>query len=875
MNDSVGSRSTAVFWSKSPEQLFSLLHSSPQGLSSNAARKKLQIFGANVIKERSSDSRVRLLLKQFSSPLVLILLFGALLSVWLRDTSDAVIILLIVCGSALLSFWQEARASKALAALKSRLALTSRVVRSGTELTVPASTLVPGDVVLLSAGNLIPADCLVFQATDFMLTQAALTGESMPVEKHPGAVAADATISGCTNTVFAGSSVRSGTARALVVRTGKDTEFGKIAERLVQSEPETDFERGVRDFGSMLLKTMFLIVMFVLVVNQLVGRPLVESLLFAVALAVGLSPELLPAIVTVTLSTGARHLAEAGVIVRRLEAMENFGSMTVLCTDKTGTITTGELVLHDATDPAGNSSPYVKRLAFLNAVLETGIANPLDAALVEAGTSEKISTKGVNKIAEIPYDFQRRRLTIVIDDGAKRLLVTKGAFTEVLAACTSVTLAGTAELTSAARATLTSYFEAKGREGYRVLALAAKPVAVSSRYTRDDERDLTFTGFLLFLDPPKESASVAIRALKEASVATKIISGDNRHITAHVARLVGLNAQAMVTGEEVRAMSDEALCHKAPRTDLFVEIEPQQKERIVRALQKAGYSVGYMGDGINDAPALRAADIGISVDSAVDVARESADIVLLKRDLGVLRQGVEDGRRTFANTTKYISIAISSNFGNMISMALATPMLPFLPLLPKQILLNNFLADLPELAISTDRVDPELERTPQRWDMHFVQRFMIVFGVASSIFDFITFGALLLLFQADETLFHSGWFIESLLSQMVVVMVLRTRRVAWQSKASWLLMSAMICVFAITIALPYAHPIAGAFGFAPLKARELFTILAIVAVYLVATEVLKHWFYAHLAKHVRAARRQATWRTDRRHDFAASSRFRK
>jgi Mg2+-importing ATPase len=836
----------APFWSPSPEQLFAQLRTSATGIDPATLPERLRSAGPNVIKEEGRSGTAALLLKQFASPLVLILLFGAAVSLALRDTTDAVIIVVIVCGSALLSFWQEARASRAVAALRSRLALTTRVVRGGVESTIPAAGLVPGDVVLLAAGNLVPADARILQATDFLVTEAALTGESFPVEKRPGPVAPDAPIAARTNAVFAGSSVRSGTARVLVARTGRNTEFGAIAARLGRAETETEFGRGVRHFGVMLLRVMFVIVLFVLAANQLLGRPFVESMLFAVALAVGLSPELLPAIVTVTLSAGATHLSARGVIVRRLEAIENFGSMDVLCTDKTGTITTGEVALSSATDPDGQASAAVKQLAFLNAALETGIANPLDAALVAMGAAEGLSAAAVTKVDEIPYDFQRRRLTIVYEDKGGRLLVTKGAFAEVLGVCTAIGTAdaGTA-LTPAKRTELEKYFQAKGEDGFRVLALATRRVETKSDYTQQDEKDLVFAGFLLFLDPPKDSAAEALVELRRAGIATKVITGDNRHISAHVARAVGLDADAMLTGEEVGQMTDEALWHKAPRTDLFVEIEPQQKERIVRALQKAGHAVGYMGDGINDAPALHAADIGISVDGAVDVARESADIVLLKPDLGVLRQGVEDGRRTFANTLKYINITISANFGNMVSMALATPLLPFLPLLPKQILLNNFLSDLPALAISTDRVDPEHARTPQRWDVHYVERFMIVFGLASSLFDFVTFGALLLVFHAGAAEFQTGWFIVSLITELLVVMVLRTRRLAWRSSPSRMLLVTTLIVSALAVALPYSGPFARLFGIRPPSLAEFAALLAIVVAYVAATEALKHWFYAH------------------------------
>ena len=836
-----------AFWSASAPELFAALGSSPAGLDPNVAAQRLKTVGRNAIRDEGGPSAASLLLKQFASPLVLILLFGAVISFALQDASDGIIIVVIVVGSAAMSFWQEWNASKAIQALKARLALSCTVVRGGKEATVPAAEIVPGDIVLLAAGNLVPADGLILEAQDFLVTQAALTGESMPVEKKTGAVPATASISECTNSVFTGSSVRSGSARVLIARTGSATAYGAIAARLKEAEPETDFERGVRHFGTMLLRAMFVMVAFVLTVNTLLGRPFVESMLFSVALAVGLSPELLPAIVTVTLSAGARRLSRDGVLVRRLEALESFGSMDVLCTDKTGTITTGEVVLSDAVDPAGKSSAAIKRLAYLNAALETGIANPLDQAIVAAGSADKLELSGAGKVDEIPYDFVRRRLTIVVEEHGRRLMITKGAFDEVLAICS--TLEGGDQLTESTRQRLESYFQACGEEGFRVLAVATGEVGSKADYTVEDEKDLQFAGFLLFLDPPKETARATLEALRNSGIETKVISGDNRHVTAHVAAEVGFDPTAIITGEQLGKMTDDALLHAVRGTQLFVEIEPQQKERIIHALSKAGFSVGYMGDGINDAPALRAADIGISVDDAVDVARESADIVLLKSDLGVLLKGVEDGRRTFANTMKYISISISSNFGNMISMALATPLLPFLPLLPKQILLNNFLADLPELAISTDRIDPELLKKPQRWDVRFVSRFMVVFGIGSSLFDFLTFGALLYFFHAGEKLFHTGWFIESLLTQMVVVLVLRTRRYAWQSRPSSILVAGLACVFVAAIALPYSGSLARTLEFVPLTIGQLSTLFAIVLAYLGGTEALKHWFYGRSSRH--------------------------
>ncbi|WP_151611849.1 magnesium-translocating P-type ATPase [Sinorhizobium alkalisoli] len=835
------------YWSVDQIAVADSLGSGPNGLTSDRAAARLASVGLNSVEDAAHLSALRLLLRQFESPLVLILVFAAAISLILRQWIDAGIILAIVIGSALLSFFQEHRASAAVEELKKRLALTCRVIRDGAEREIPVSIIVPGDVILLSAGNLIPADGVVIEAADFLVSEAGMTGESFPVEKRPGAVRRDAAIAERTNCVFLGASVRSGTARVLAVKTGHRTEFGAIAARLHARQPETDFARGVRQFGYLLIRVMVVIVLFVLTVNLLLDRPVVESLLFAAALAVGLSPELLPAIISVTLSAGARTMSRRGVIVRRLDAIENLGSMDILCTDKTGTLTEGTIVLSEVLDTASRPSDEVRRLAHVNAALETGIGNLLDAAIVAAGESLGLSIIGLTKIDEIPYDFERRRLTVVVAEDAapgQHLIVTKGAFANVLDICTSLERDGaTAPLDEAARADLEAVFKAKGHQGFRVLALATRRVVARADYDRQDECEMTFRGFLVFLDPPKPDAKQTISDLARLGIAIKVISGDNRHVTAHMAEAVGLNAKSMLTGAELAGLKDEALWHLAPRTDLFVEVDPQQKERIVRALQRTGHSVGYLGDGINDAPALYTADVGISVDDAVDVARESADIILLSRDLDVLRTGVEDGRRTFANTLKYISITTSANFGNMISMALATPLLPFLPLAAKQILLNNFLSDVPSIAISSDNVDPERVLRPQGWNVKDIQKFMIVFGLISSVFDLLTFGVLLLLFQADEATFQTSWFMISLLTELAVVLVLRTHKPAFRSMPSRLLLWSTLAVVIATFAMPFLGDLTSVFGFVPLSTALLAAIVAIVLGYIVATEAAKARYF--------------------------------
>ena len=840
------------YWSQDAATVSAALGSGPNGLSSAEAAAKLRLVGPNSIEAASHLTAIRLLLRQFQSPLVLILIFAAVISLALQQWVDSTLILLIVLGSTLLGFFQEYRASAAVEQLQRRLALTCCVMRDGTAHTAPVSTVVPGDIIHLSAGNLIPADGLVMEAQDFLVSEAAMTGESFPVEKRPGTVKPEAGISARTNAVFLGSSVRSGTAKVLVVETGLRTAFGAIAAGLKAREPVTDFERGVRQFGYLLIRAMIAIVLFVLTANLLLGRPLIESLLFAVALAVGLSPELLPAIVSVTLSAGARAMSRRGVIVRRLEAIENLGSMDILCTDKTGTLTEGSIVLNGAMDASSKPSDEIRRLAFLNAAFETGIENPLDAAIVAAGESASLTTQGFTKIDEIPYDFLRRRLTIVVEeqgDPKQHLIITKGAFSNVLDTCLSLRRdAGDIPLTPELRTELDALVKTKGDEGFRILALATRTLEAKPRYGHDDEQGMTLRGFLVFSDPPKADAQQTIHDLAHLGIRIKVISGDNRYVTAHLAEAVGLDPKSILTGDDLGKMTNEALWQVAPRTDLFVEIDPQQKERIVRALQRAGHSVGYLGDGINDAPALHAADVGISVEGAVDVARESADIVLLSRDLDVLRRGVEDGRRTFANTLKYISITTSANFGNMVSMALATPLLPFLPLAAKQILLNNFLSDVPSIAISSDNVDPDRISRPQHWNIRDIQLFMVVFGLISSAFDLMTFAVLLLVFHADQATFQTSWFVVSVLTELAVVLVLRTHRPAFRSRPSRLLLWSTAAIFAATLAIPFLWPVSSVFGFVPLSATEIGAIAVIVLGYVAATETAKIWFYKRKSK---------------------------
>jgi Mg2+-importing ATPase len=772
------------------------------------------------------------------------LLFATVLSGALQEWVDAFIILLIVFGSAALSFWQEYGASNAAEKLRATLTLKATVVRAGQEQTIPAEQIVPGDVVLLSAGSLIPADAVILEAKDFFVNQAMLTGETFPVEKKPGVVAEKAGLSERTNTVFMGTNVPSGSARALVVETGVRTVFGQIANRLNLRPPETEFERGIKQLGYLLTEVMFVLVLGIFAFNVLFHKPILDSLLFSIALAVGLTPQLLPAIINVNLSKGSQAMAARGVIVRRLESIENFGSMDTLCTDKTGTLTLGIVGLDAAYDPQGQPSDDVFRLAYLNAHFQTGLANPLDEAIL---AKEQPDLSGVIKIDEIPYDFVRKRLSVVVgQNGIFPRMITKGALEGVLAACSSVDWNGhPVKLDEARLAEVHRQYENWSGQGYRVLGVAAKPIEHQKRsYSRDDESGLTFAGFLLFFDPPKPDVQETIRELARLGVALKIITGDNKLVAQHTAEAVGLDHAKVLTGPQLDDLRDEALWHAAERTTIFAEVDPNQKERIILALKKTGHVVGYMGDGINDAPSLHSADVGISVENAVDVAKEAADFVLLKNDLSVLQQGIVEGRRTFANTLKYVFMATSANFGNMFSVAGASFFLPFLPMLPKQILLINFLTDLPEMTIAGDNVDTAFVERPHRWNMAFIRRFMLIFGPLSSLFDFATFGALLWVMHANESLFHTGWFLESVLSATAVVFALRTRQSLGRSHPSRALLLVTGLVGLAAVILPYS-PLAGLLDFSPLPPLYLLAVAVIVGLYFASAEFAKRWFFRH------------------------------
>jgi P-type Mg2+ transporter len=840
-----------AYWSLPAEELLARLGSDEGGLSRRKASARLKLHGPNALDATKRATAPGLFANQFKSPLVLILMVASIISMFVGEWVDAGVVLAIVLGSTILGFAQEYVAGNAIEKLRSKVTIHSNILRDGQPKSLPSSRVVQGDLVLLSAGSLIPADGVVLEAKDLFVNQAVLTGETFPVEKRPGVATAKAGLAERSNCVYMGTSVSSGTARVLIAQTGKATVFGQIAGKLALRPAMTEFERGIQRFGYLLTRIMLVMVVGVLAINIFMAKPPIDSLLFALALAVGLTPELLPAIVSITLSHGAKRMAKLGVIVRRLNSIENLGSMDVLCTDKTGTLTAGVVALDGAVDIAGRPSAEVLRLASINARFQSGLANPLDEAVIAASKRADLDLRAVQKVDEIPYDFVRKCLSVVAADTAgARTLITKGALDKVLALCASAG-ADQAPLDTFRRECIEARFERWSGQGYRVIGVASRPVEIrSGSYTRKDEQGLNFAGFLLFMDPPKSDAGQTLMALAQRGVQLKIITGDNHKVARHVAEAVGIPVTKGMTGRELNDMGDEALMHAVVRTTVFAEVDPNQKERIILALQKTGHVVGYMGDGINDALALHAADVGISVDTAVDVAKDAADFVLLRKDLGIVRQGIDEGRMTFANTLKYILTTVSANFGNMFSMAVASVFLPFLPLLASQILLNNFLSDIPATAIAGDRVDEEMVARPRRWDTAFIRDYMVLFGLLSSVFDLLTFSALLWVFQAAPEEFRTGWFIESLLTELVIALVVRTRRRFYRSRpGNWLLITTVV-VMAIALVLPYL-PFSSIFGFVPLPAPLMLGMIALTLAYVLAVEMAKKSFYARAGNETR------------------------
>jgi Mg2+-importing ATPase len=838
------SRTKSVFWQQSASDLLKQLNTTAAGLSSSDAADRLKQAGPNMLRPPRRRALVLQFLARFKNPLVIILLVASAVSAFTGDVTSFLIISVIVVMSVTLDFIQEHRAGRAAEALRQSVAIRVQALRGGESIEIPSATLVPGDVVTLSAGDLVPGDGRVLAAQDFFVKQALLTGESYPVEKLPRELPdAGQDMAEAVNSVFMGTSVVSGSATVLICRTGPDTSLGEISATLTTKAPPTSFEQGTQRFGLLVMRFTVLLVLFVVLANAYFHRPWLESFLFAVALAVGLTPELLPMVVSVTLARGAMRMAQKKVIVKRLESIHNLGSMDVLCTDKTGTLTEARIRLERHVDALGRDSGRVLELAYVNSYFESGLRSPMDDAILE---HKEIGIAAWKKIDEVPFDFERRRVSVIVDNGRKRLLVVKGAPEDILRLSTRYEERGEAdlkELDEAALAGIQTLSETLARDGFRVLGVAWKQVASTEHHAViDDETELVFAGFAAFLDPPKKSAQAALAKLTSAGVVVKVVTGDNELVTRHICEQLGLPITGILTGTEMQGMDDHALSAVVEEVNLFCRVNPAQKNRVILALKQRGRVVGYMGDGINDAPSLHTADIGISVDSAVDVAKSAAEMILLEQDLNVLHEGVMEGRRTFGNIMKYIMMGTSSNFGNMFSMAGATLFLPFLPMLPVQILLNNLLYDVSEIPIPLDRVDEEYLTQPRHWNMNFIRNFMLSVGPVSSVFDFLTFGIMLHLFHAGEKLFHTGWFIESMASQVLVIFVIRTRRSPFKSRPNRWLALCSLSVVLVAVALPYTT-LGRYFGFVPLPLSFYAILAGLVFFYLIAVEAIKQWFF--------------------------------
>ncbi|EPG66899.1 magnesium-translocating P-type ATPase [Leptospira wolffii] len=832
--------SLAFFWSLSPEECLTRLESQKDGITDEEARSRLTRFGRNRLHTKQERTGFSLFLSQFRSPIILLLLAASVLSFIVHASTDAIIILSIVFASGLLGFWQERGAIGAVAKLLGIVQVKSLVKREGVDREIPLEEVVPGDILVLNAGNIIPSDCLLLESKDLFVDEAAMTGETFPAEKSCESVSKEAALSKRSNSLWMGTHVISGEAKALAVHTGTHTEFGRISERLRLRPLENEFESGVRKFGFFLLHITLMLVLSIFLINVFLHRSVLESFMFSLALAVGLTPQLLPAIISVNLSHGARRMAEKKVIVKRLTAIENFGNMNIICSDKTGTLTEGTVRLDSATGIDGKPSEDTALNAFLNASFETGFLNPIDESIRKDLSFDISSYK---KADEIPYDFLRKRLSILVSQDSKYRMITKGALSEILSVCNSAKGGSEGEEGwEEDKKNILNRFQELSARGFRVLGISIKDMGEVSRIQKSDEQGMVFLGMLSFFDPPKPNVSKTVSSLKDLGVSLKVITGDNRYVAASLCSQIGMHSPNTLTGSELNRLSDEALVRLAGNVDVFAEIEPNSKERIIIALKKAGNVVGYIGDGINDASALHSSDVGISVESAVDVAKNAADIVLLERDLGVLVDGVKEGRVTFANTLKYVFMATSANFGNMFSMAGASLFLPFLPLLPKQILLTNFLTDFPEMTIASDSVDPEMISSPKHWDIAAIRKFMIVFGFLSSLFDYTTFGVLQWVLQVDNEQFRTGWFIESVISAALIVLVIRTRNPFFRSRPANPLVFATLGVLAITLAFPYT-PFASVFDLVPLPPKFLAILGAIVVLYVLFAEIAKKFFY--------------------------------
>lgn len=820
----------------------------PTGLTSAAAAEQLRQYGPNTIVTKRQERPLLAFLRKFNSPLLWIIIAAAVVSAFVGQRTDAVILILMVTLSAALDYFNTARSEKAVKAVLARVITNVTVIRDGQPKDVPLAEVVPNDLVRLTSGDVIPADGHIIEAKDLYINQSALTGESLPVEKQPiTGVPSVALEPGRPDVVLMGTSVVTGYATILVAQTGARTTYGHIAAHLADHEAPTDFERGIKSFSLFLMRVTIVMAGLVFVINAAAGHGWLNSFIFALAIAIGLTPELLPVILTVSLSRGASRMAKRQVIVKRLPAIQNFGRMSVLCTDKTGTLTENKISVVKYVNGVGQSDEEVLRQAYFSSFYHSGVSNPLDAAIRDY---RPWNHGGVEKIDEIPFDFERRRESIVVSEQGKHLLIAKGSPEELWSVCTQYRFGPEPQpITDAQRQRFQQTYDELSGEGYRVLGVASRPIGGNEfPYEPNDEHDMIFMGFIALLDPPKEGVRETIQEMADLGVGIKILTGDSLRLTEKICRDIGLPVQASMTGDQLTTLADADWPAAVTRTTIFARIDPAQKERIVKELSQAGEVVGYMGDGINDAPALRAADVGVSVNNAVDVAKETADIILLEHSLAVLKDGIREGRKTFINTRKYIMMGLSSNFGNMFSMTVASAFLPFLPMLPTQILLNNFLYDSSQLSLSSDNVDPADLTRQTGWDLKFIRRFMLIFGPVSSVFDILTFWLLLSVFHLKEGGFQAGWFMESLATQVLVIYIIRTRRLPFlQSRPSAFLLINTVVVVALAWLIPFT-PLGAIFQLQAVSGQIVLAIGGIVVAYLVLVELTKRWFYRRFGR---------------------------
>ena len=855
-NSPIQMSSQEYFCQDSAEDLLAKFNTSLDGLTMPEADDRLKEYGFNEPAKKKKRTILWQIFSKFLNPLVIVLIIIGAFSLFFGEKIEAFLVLLMILMSVFLSFIQEYRSGKEAEKLGEMVRATSTVIRNGKKREIKMRHIVPGDIVDLYAGDMIPADLRILSGKDLFINQASLTGESFPIEKFANPIQPKAgVISEMSNVAFMGSSVVSGTALGLVIKTGVNTQFGELSKRLAVMATESSFDKGIHRFVWLMIRFMVLLVAVIFVINVAAKGKLIEAFLFSLAVAVGLTPEMLPMIVAINLSKGAIAMSKKKVIVKRLNSIQNLGAMDVLCTDKTGTLTMDKVVLEKHCDVVRQENEDVLRLAYINSFYQTGLKNLLDKAIMK---HQKLMVKEYKKIDEIPFDFSRRIMSVIVEAEAglvspagtptspagRHRLISKGAPEEIFKRCTHYELDGEIyEMESLILSDLKEEYDKLSADGFRVLATAYKDMdARISAYSKDDEQQMILKGYLAFLDPPKASAKKIIKQLQKRGIKFMVLTGDNELVTKKICGDVGLDVRELMTGDKIENLNDQELQEVVKTTTVFARLSPLQKEKVIRALHRNNQVVGYLGDGINDAPALKAADVGISVNNAVDIAKESADIILLEKSLLVLEDGVLEGRKTFGNTMKYIKMGSSSNLGNMISMTGASLFLPFLPMAPIQILLNNFLYDISQVAIPTDHMDKEYLEKPKPWDINAIRRFMMIFGPVSSLFDFITFGVLLYFFKASEVAFHTGWFLESLCTQTLVIHVIRTAKLPIvKSRPSRFLTLMSLFIISIGLAIPYS-PIAGYLGFEPPSTTYLFALSGIAGSYLVMTQIVKMWY---------------------------------